>query len=198
MSKQLLVNWGKFYPTIYLKFIDILSEILHPTYSYLLGVKLKLIPLQQNLDSNLLICLKPESISKSNWIQDELIFDDTDAVNLLHQKLSFSTGLPEPKAWTKQLVTGFAEVLIGERPLFQLMRWVSFEVYLEIDRNIKQRDSKNKQRIRPLIRSVHIDQTSENVVEAIAVIQKGNRGRGMGIRLEAEVDRWRCTELLVA
>jgi hypothetical protein len=78
------------------------------------------------------------------------------------------------------------------------MRWVSFDVYLEIDKNIKQRDNKSKQRIRPLIRSVHIDQTSENVVEAIAVIQKGKRGRGMGIRLEAEEDRWRCTELLVA
>ena len=114
------------------------------------------------------------------------------------KKQTLSSGLPEPKAWTKQLVTGIAEVLIGERPLFQLMRWVSFEVYLEIDKNIKQRNSKNGQRVRPLIRSVHIDQTSENVVQAIAVIQKGKRGRGMGIRLEAEENRWRCTELLVA
>jgi hypothetical protein len=158
----------------------------------------KLIPLQQNIDSNLLIRLKPESFKPNNWIQDELIYDDKDSLNILQQKQTFSPGLPEPKAWTKQLVTGIAEVLIGERPIFQLMRWVSFDVYLEIDKNIRQRNLKNNQRVRPLIRSVHIDQTSENVVQAIAVIQKGKRGRGMGIRLEAEEDRWRCTELLVA
>ncbi len=34
--------------------------------------------------------------------------------------------------------------------------------------------------------------------KATAVIQKGFRGRGMGLRLEAENDRWRCTQLLVA
>ncbi|MFM1826469.1 MAG: hypothetical protein RLZZ37_1104 [Actinomycetota bacterium] len=159
---------------------------------------MKIIPLHQNFDSNLLLRIKPEAIYNNKWIQDELNFGEFDSVIPLPIDTLISNGLPEPKAWTKQLVTGIAEVLIGERPIFQLMRWVSFDVYLEIDKNIKQRNNKNSQRIRPLIRSVHIDQTSENVVQAIAVIQKGKRGRGMGIRLEAEEDRWRCTELLVA
>ena len=159
---------------------------------------MKIIPLNHDMDSKLLISIKPESIKKQDWIQEELNYDERDSLINLDQSHLSLNGLPEPKAWTKQLVIGIAEVLIGERPIFQLMRWVSFDVYLEIDKNIKQRDSKNKQRIRPLIRSVHIDQTSENVVQAIAVIQKGKRGRGMGIRLEAEDDRWRCTELLVA
>lgn len=159
---------------------------------------MKIIPLSHKIDSKLLISIKPESIRNQDWFQEELNYDEHDSLITLNQSQLSSNGLPEPKAWTKQLVTGIAEVLIGERPIFQLMRWVSFDVYLEIDKNIKQRDSKNKQRIRPLIRSVHIDQTSENVVQAIAVIQKGKRGRGIGIRLEAEDDRWRCTELLVA
>ena len=159
---------------------------------------MKIIPLTQTPDSTLLISIKPEILKTNEWIQEELNYEQIDSVINLNQNRLSSNGLPEPKAWTKQLVTGIAEVLIGERPIFQLMRWVSFDVYLEIDKNIKQRDNKSKQRIRPLIRSVHIDQTSENVVEAIAVIQKGKRGRGMGLRLEAEEDRWRCTELLVA
>ena len=159
---------------------------------------MKIIPLTQTADSTLLISIKPEILKINEWIQEELNYEQIESVVHLDQNRLCANGLPEPKAWTKQLVTGIAEVLIGERPIFQLMRWVSFDVYLEIDKNIKQRDNKSKQRIRPLIRSVHIDQTSENVVEAIAVIQKGKRGRGMGIRLEAEEDRWRCTELLVA
>ena len=48
------------------------------------------------------------------------------------------------------------------------------------------------------MRSLRIETTSEKIVEATAVIQKGRRGRGMGLRLEAENDRWRCTQLLVA
>ena len=48
------------------------------------------------------------------------------------------------------------------------------------------------------MRSLRIETTSEKIVEATAVIQKGRRGRGMGLRLEAENDRLRCTQLLVA
>lgn len=159
---------------------------------------MKIISLTEDKNTKLLIKIKPQKIINNTWKQDELIFDEDNSSNKSIFGDHIGKGLPEPKAWTKQLVTGIAEVLIGERPIFQLMRWVSFEVYLEIDKNMKLRDNTSKQRVRPLIRSVHIDQTSENVIQAIAVIQKGNRGRGMGIRLEAEIDRWRCTELLVA
>ncbi len=159
---------------------------------------MKVISVNEDKNLNLLIKIQPQKIVNNSWFQDELNFDETSSINRLNFQENLHTGLPEPKAWTKQLVTGIAEVLIGERPIFQLMRWVSFDVYLEIDKNIKLRDNTNKQRVRPLIRSVHIEQTSEKVIQAIAVIQKGKRGRGMGIRLEAEEDRWRCTELLVA
>ena len=43
-----------------------------------------------------------------------------------------------------------------------------------------------------------MSQLNETVVNASAVIQKGLRGRAMAMRLVAESDRWRCTELLVA
>ncbi|MGA0797748.1 MAG: Rv3235 family protein [Candidatus Nanopelagicales bacterium] len=53
-------------------------------------------------------------------------------------------------------------------------------------------------RVRPLLRCVQVSQLNETVVNASAVIQKGLRGRAMAMRLVAESDRWRCTELLVA
>ena len=78
------------------------------------------------------------------------------------------------------------------------MRWVSFDVYREINKQIKLKNDLHAKRSRPFVRSLRIETTSEKIVEATAVIQKGRRGRGMGLRLEAENDRWRCTQLLVA
>ena len=81
---------------------------------------------------------------------------------------SFKTvnGLPEPEAWTKQLATGIAEVLVGERPVFQLMRWVSFDVYREIDRQIQPKNELHAKRSRPFVRSLRIETPNEKVVEA--------------------------------
>jgi len=107
-------------------------------------------------------------------------------------------GLHSRQRYFLTTFTGIAEVLIGERPVFQLMRWVSFDVYREIDRQIQPKTQLHATRARPFVRSLRIDTTSEKIVEATAVIQKGKRGRGMGLRLEAEKDRWRCTQLLVA
>ena len=67
-----------------------------------------------------------------------------------------------------------------------------------IEEKIKPKNELHAKRSRPFVRSLRIETPSEKVVEATAVIQKGIRGRGMGLRLEAENDRWRCTQLLVA
>jgi hypothetical protein len=150
------------------------------------------------LIGELLLSLKPEKIFTNEWVQCEIDLQMSISPNWGNHSIKTNSGLPEPTVWTKQLVTGIAEVLIGERPVFQLMRWVSFEVYQEIDRQVLSRTQQQNSRVRPFIRTIRVEITSEKVVEAIAVIQKGQRGRGMGLRLEAEKDRWRCTQLLVA
>ena len=145
-----------------------------------------------------LLHLSPVTIKENKWIQTEIDLQMTISPNKPNYLYKTINGLPEPEAWTKQLATGIAEVLVGERPVFQLMRWVSFDVYREIDRQIQPKNELHAKRSRPFVRSLRIETTSEKVVEATAVIQKGIRGRGMGLRLEAENDRWRCTQLLVA
>ena len=153
---------------------------------------------EKQVVGQVLLNLRPVAINCSKWIQTEIDLQMSISPNKPNYSYKTINGLPEPEAWTKQLVTGIAEVLIGERPVFQLMLWVSFDVYREIDRQIQPKTQLHATRARPFVRSLRIDATSEKVVEATAVIQKGKRGRGMGLRLEAEKDRWRCTQLLVA
>lgn len=105
--------------------------------------------------------------------------------------------LPDPKIWSSQLAIGIAEVLIGDRPAFQLIRWLAFDVYCSVERRAIKPEPAGR-RIRPLLRAVQVTHISNSVVNVSAVIQKGVRGRAMAMKLVAESDRWRCTELLVA
>lgn len=105
--------------------------------------------------------------------------------------------LPDPKLWSEQLAIGIAEVLIGDRPAFQLIRYLAFDVYCSVEKQAIKHQAAAK-RVRPLLRCVQVTKLNETVVNASAVIQKGVRGRAMAMRLVAESDRWRCTELLVA
>lgn len=163
-----------------------------------MGRKLKITKSEKQVIGEVLMHLSPISINPNKWIQTEIDLQMTISPNRPNYSYITKKGLPEPEAWTKQLATGIAEVLIGERPVFQLMRWVTFDVYREIDRQIQLNPNLHAKRSRPFVRSLRIENTSDKVVEATAVIQKGLRGRGMGLRLEAENDRWRCTQLLVA
>ena len=159
---------------------------------------MKITKTEKVISGQVLMQLCPVKISSSQWVQTEIDLQMTISPNKPNYLYKVVNGLPEPEAWTKQLATGIAEVLIGERPVFQLMRWVSFDVYREINKQIKLKNDLHAKRSRPFVRSLRIETTSEKIVEATAVIQKGRRGRGMGLRLEAENDRWRCTQLLVA
>ena len=159
-------------------------------------MKIKTIKLED--ESLVLLKIQPTLHQKDLWEQVELDLIPSNKYFNIETNFKLNNGLPDPKYWTRKLVTGIAEALIGERPVYQLIKWVSFEVYQEIEKQSKQRSGMNSQRIRPIIRSVRIELTNDKVIEATAVIQKGKRGRGMGLRLEAESDRWRCTELLVA
>lgn len=159
---------------------------------------MKIVKSEKQVVGQVLMQLVPQQIVDSKWIQTEIDLQMSISPNKPNYSLKIINGLPEPEIWTKQLATGIAEVLIGERPLFQLMRWVSFDVYREIDRQVQVKSDLHAIRSRPFVRSLRIESTSAKVIEATAVIQKGKRGRGMGLRLEAENDRWRCTHLLVA
>lgn len=103
--------------------------------------------------------------------------------------------LPDPQAWTRRLVQAMVEVLSGVRPPAQLARWTSPDVYAGLQRRIapRGRPARVEAGRRPVVRSVHVCQPADGVVEACAVLVGGSRVRAVALRLEGLDGRWRMT-----
>ena len=109
-------------------------------------------------------------------------------------------GLPEPAPWAARLVQGIAEVIALDRPLTQLIRWASPEVYEElryrVDSGRRHRDAHaSGQGRRPTVRSVHVTEPADGVAEVCALVDDGRRARAYALRLEGADGRWRATAL---
>lgn len=141
--------------------------------------------------------ISPSKKSPKFFLQEQLDLEMCLTFPPLEISQDTLEGLPDPKAWSEQLAIGIAEVLIGDRPAFQLIKYLAFDVYCSVEKQAIKHQTDAK-RVRPLLRCVQISKVNETVVNASAVIQKGVRGRAIAMRLVAESDRWRCTELLVA
>lgn len=141
--------------------------------------------------------IAPSKSTSAIYLQEQLDLDMCLAFPPLEISEDSLQKLPDPKVWSQQLAIGIAEVLIGDRPAFQLIRYLAFDVYCSVEKQAIKHQVAAK-RVRPLLRCVQISKVNETVVNASAVIQKGIRGRAIAMRLVAESDRWRCTELLVA
>jgi hypothetical protein len=129
-----------------------------------------------------------------------------------------AAGLPDPRIWTGRLVQAVVEVLNGERPLPQLVRWTSSDVYASLSARLRSsttrvaptrsaragaapsspahsRSTDADEKSRAVVRSLRICQPSSAVVEATAVLKRGARTRAVALRLEGYDGRWRCTAL---
>ncbi|TDO51375.1 hypothetical protein EV643_103112 [Kribbella sp. VKM Ac-2527] len=111
-----------------------------------------------------------------------------------------AAGLPDARAWGSRLAQAVAEVLAGDRPLSQLVRWTDAVVYMDLNRRVRvlgltttatHRGAKE----RSAIRSVRVSQPAERVAEIAAHVRYGNRSRAMALRLEVHRGRWICTAL---
>ena len=105
--------------------------------------------------------------------------------------------LPEPGAWSAQLVQALLEVLGHERPRSQLVRWLAPDVYAELGTHLAARRPPATRGGRPrrTVSSVHVFEPADGVVEATAVVVGGRRARAVALRLEGWDGRWRCTRL---
>lgn len=110
------------------------------------------------------------------------------------------TALPEPAPWAARLVQGIAEILSFDRPVTQLVRWATPDVYDELRRRVDARRPARPSRAlrpgrRPTVRSVHVTEPSDGVAEVCAVVDDGQRTRAFALRLEGVDGRWRATAL---
>ncbi len=120
---------------------------------------------------------------------------DEDEVDFGPQPTS-SGALPDPREWSGRLVQAVAEVLVGDRPLGQLVRWTSTEVYDDIGvRVVPAARAGGRPVSRALVRSVHVSEPADGVAECAAVVRRGPRSTAIALRLEGLDGRWQCTAL---
>ena len=109
--------------------------------------------------------------------------------------------LPAARGWTARLAQAVAEVVSGERPVRQLVRWTSEGVYAEVSRRAVAAAAGGvavrSRTTRPVVRSVHVCEPADGVAEACALVAHGERAHALALRLEGRDGRWVCTALRI-
>ncbi|GAA4971513.1 Rv3235 family protein [Kineococcus glutinatus] len=106
--------------------------------------------------------------------------------------------LPATDQWCRRYVQVLLEVLAGQRPATQLLRWSSTDVYAAL-----QKRAALSARLRlgtaptrpPAVLSLRSCAPRDGVSEAAAVVRDGGRVRAVALRLEGWDGRWRVTAL---
>ena len=107
-----------------------------------------------------------------------------------------SSRLPSAIDMARVLVQALLEVRAGVRPLQQLRRDTTPEVYLALRTSLGIAPRVAGARPdRGSVRSLHVQQRPEGVAEVCATVRQGSRFGALALRLEGVDGRWRCTEL---
>ncbi|TYL45440.1 hypothetical protein FXB39_18320 [Nocardioides sp. BGMRC 2183] len=105
--------------------------------------------------------------------------------------------------WTRRYVQAAVEIVAGDRPASQLVRWTEPEVYLDLQRRAQlvaragghQPGVRRVQQVRPRISSVHTCFVTPVIAECSVHLRYGERGRAVAARFERVGERWICTAL---
>jgi Family of unknown function (DUF6459) len=109
-------------------------------------------------------------------------------------------GIPDARDWSARFCQAIVEVVGGDRPVTQLIRWTTGAVYAELDLRVRvlgrTTDAITRGQVpRPQVRSVHIWQPQPDVAEVAAHVRYGERSRAVAARLQVIRRRWLCTAL---
>jgi len=105
--------------------------------------------------------------------------------------------------WAGRFAQAAVEIVGGDRPASQLLRWTSAEVYADLARRAQlvARAGHHRpgvarvQPVRPKVVGVHIAAIDRDVVEAALRLRYGARSRALAARFEWLEERWVCTAL---
>lgn len=105
--------------------------------------------------------------------------------------------------WTRRFVQAAVEIVGGDRPVSQLLRWTLPEVYDDLRRRTMlvaragghQPGLARVQPVRPRVLSVHTCFLRPDVVEAAVHVRYGERSRALAARFERIEQRWVCSAL---
>lgn len=112
----------------------------------------------------------------------------------------------EVEKWVGALAQAVVEVVSGDRPASQLVRWLHGSLHREVAyraavvaRAGAHRAGQGRPRrnpaTRPQVTSVHVSFTDSRHVEFCAVVRHGSRSRFLAGCIRRRRDRWTCTEL---
>lgn len=104
------------------------------------------------------------------------------------------------RAWSATFAQAVLEVLGGDRPLTQLLRWTDIRVYQDLSRRVQilSRRAPATQRLRtlrPQVCSVRVFRPSPVAAEVSVHVRHGQRSRALAARMELTGGRWQCTAL---
>jgi hypothetical protein len=108
--------------------------------------------------------------------------------------------VPDARDWGSRLVQAVSEVLAGDRPISQLVRFTDEAVFTELNRRVRLlglsttatgRGAKE----RSAVRSVRVCKPTRHVAEVAAHVRHGDRSRAIALRMEIRRNRWVCTAL---
>ncbi len=105
--------------------------------------------------------------------------------------------------WIQRFVQAAVEIVGGDRPVSQLLRWTTSEVHADLHRRARlvaragghQPGLGRVQSVSPKVASVHTCFVRPDVVEAGVHVRYGPRSRALAARFERIQQRWICTAL---
>jgi len=109
--------------------------------------------------------------------------------------------------WSRTYAQAAVEIVGGDRPVSQLLRWSTQEVYDDLQRRAQlvaragrhQPGRGRVQPVRPRVQAVHTCFLSADAVEVSVHVRYGPRSRAVAARFEQRTDRrgrrWCCTAL---
>jgi len=109
--------------------------------------------------------------------------------------------LPDAAGWSALLAPAVVQVLLSQRPIAQLNRWLADDVLAEVSRLQRRRRGAGHRAIIPVVlRSVRVQHPGPEAAEVAAHLMIGARSAAVALRLEATAagptgGRWLCTIL---
>jgi hypothetical protein len=103
--------------------------------------------------------------------------------------------------WAGRYVQAVVEIVGGDRPVSQLLRWSTREVFENLDRRARlvaragqhHPGTGRVQPVRPRVLGVHASFVSGRTAEVSAHVRYGERSRALALRFELQHQGWRCT-----
>lgn len=123
------------------------------------------------------------------------------ALTLVRDEPGSTDPLPAVEPWAARFLQGVVEVISSDRPLSQLVRWTSEQVYVDVGRRQRAVAARRRPTAVPPgrhhVATVHVSRPSRLCAEVAARVVTGSRSRALAARFEVHRGRWVCTAITI-